>query len=99
VPYHVQISREDLDRLESAPHLSAGKLADVLDDVALVLAGVTDDFREERRVAPGSPFFLFDYHFLDGGHGHRLVFYVNDSHAAVGVLVVAYVEHELGPSV
>jgi hypothetical protein len=98
LPYHVQISREDLERLAAFPHLSEGKLTDVLEDVRDCLLNVTDQGREDRRVAPGSPYFLFDWIFQDEGHGHRLLFYVDDSHAAAGVLVVAFVDHELGPS-
>jgi hypothetical protein len=96
--YHVQISREDLERLESFPYISAGKLADVLDEVQSYLGNVTDRVREDCRVGPGSPYFLFDYVFRDEGHGHQLLFYVDDSHATAGVLVVAFVDHRVGPS-
>jgi len=99
LPYHVQISREDLSRLESLPHVSAGKLVDVLDEVVTYLENVADQVREENRLAPGSPYFLFEYVFVDGGHLHHLRFYVNDSHAAAGVLVVAFVDHTPGPSI
>jgi hypothetical protein len=98
LPYYVQIAREDLDRLESFPHVSAGKLADVLDEVRSHLGDVTDRVRDDCRVRPGSPYFLFDYVFQDEGHRHQLLFYVDDSHAAAGVLVVAFVDHRLAPS-
>jgi hypothetical protein len=90
------ISRQDLAHLEAAPHLSADKLAEVLETVEAYLSNVTDQFREERRLVLGSSYFLFDLTFRDGGYGHRLLFYVNDSHAAAGVLVVEFVDHELG---
>jgi hypothetical protein len=84
LPYHVQIGREDLERLESFPHISAGKLAEVLDEVVACLANVADHVREEGRLGPGSPYFLFEFIFQDEGHLHQLLFYVNDSHAAAG---------------
>jgi hypothetical protein len=97
--YYVQISRDDLARLEALPHLSVTKLADVLEAVTSILADASDQFREERRLGPGSPYFLFDYIFRDEGRFHQLLFYVNDAHAAAGVLVVAYLEHKVGPLV
>jgi hypothetical protein len=98
LPYHLQISREDLERLESFPHISAGKLADVLHDVESYLGNVADQVREDGRLGSGSPYFLFEYLFPDEGHLHHLLFYVNDSHAAAGLLVVAFVDHRLGSS-
>jgi hypothetical protein len=99
LPYHVQVTREDLDRLESFPHISAGKLVEILDDVWFCLANVTDQDRSDRRLGAGSPYFLFDWVFQDESYGHRLLFYVDDSHAAAGVLVVTFVDHQLGPAI
>ena len=93
--YHVQIARQDLEYLESRPHISPAKLAEVLADIWDCLGNVTDEFRETGRLSPGSPHFLFDYIFLDGSHAHQLLFYVNDSHAAAGVLVIAFVDLKL----
>jgi hypothetical protein len=75
-----------------------GKLGDVLEDVQSCLANVADQVREEGRLGPGSPYFLFEYIFQDEGYLHQLLFYVNDAHAAAGVLVVAFVDHRLGSS-
>jgi hypothetical protein len=96
LPYYVQIAREHLEFLDSLPHTSAGKMADVLDDVGSYLASATDHFRNERRLKPGSPIFRFDFIFQDDGHLHQLFFYVNDFYAAAGVLVVVFVDHLLG---
>jgi hypothetical protein len=93
----VQITREDVARFDTFAHTSAAKLADILDEMLAHLANVTDGFREERRLGPGSPYFLFDYIFKDEGRLHQLLFYVDDASAAAGVLVVAHVEHKVGP--
>jgi hypothetical protein len=95
VPYYVQIARKDLEYLEGRPHVSPGKLADILDQVISLLENVEDSFREERRIRSGSPYLLLDFVFQDQGHTHQLLFYVDDSHAAAGVLIVAFVEHNV----
>ena len=95
MPYHVQIHRQQLQHLEGITELSPARLADVLEEVLSYLSTASDQFRDERRVAPGSPYFLVDHHFLDGARAHALLFYVNDAHAAAGVLIIDYVEHRL----
>jgi hypothetical protein len=98
VAYHVQIARAELELLESLAHVSSARLADVLDAVQEYLSDASDEFRAERRLALASPYFLFDYLFQDAGHSHQLLFYVDDSHAPAGILVVAFVDHKVAPS-
>jgi len=98
VPYYIQVPRKELERLEGLPHVSPGRLANVLEEVWSYLSNITDQFREDRRLGPGSSYFLLDFLFEDEGHGHQLLFYVNDSHAAAGVLVVVFVDHKFGRS-
>jgi hypothetical protein len=97
VAYHIQLARKDLDYLAALPHVSPSKLGDILDQVLAVLENVDDRFREQRRFRAGDPCFLFDYVFQDEGHRHQLLFYVDDSHAAAGVLIVAFVDHKFSP--
>jgi hypothetical protein len=55
-----------------------------------VLRHCTDDYREDRRTAPG--LFHFDYLFRDGNTPRTADFWVDDHAAAAGVLTVVYAE-------
>lgn len=96
--YHVYVTDRDQAYLESLPLSEAakGKLDQFIE---YALANVTDSFRTDPDNRPqlGARFFQADFILLDSqgdGRYHKITFMVSDEHAASGVLLIVYVDHQ-----
>lgn len=73
-----------------------------LDDfIDYAIANVDDSFRNNpaSRPFPNVSIFQLDFLILDSWGDeriHKITFYVSDQHAAVGLLVIVFVDHEGG---
>ncbi|HWG47077.1 MAG TPA: hypothetical protein VN688_30210 [Gemmataceae bacterium] len=96
--YSVHISDRERAYLESLP-LSAEAKQNVEDFIVYAIARVDDAFRNDPANRPKSdaPYFQVEFFLLDALDGyryHKLTFVVNDEHAAVSVLSLAFVDHQ-----
>ncbi len=83
------ISRADLLGEEAREKLAEDLISD--------LATAGDSFRAQNfRVRPGSPCFWYDRVFRDRGRFQHFWFAVSDARAAIGVLIVGFVESRSG---
>jgi hypothetical protein len=96
--YLVNISDSDQAYLEglSLSDTAKGRLDDFID---YAIANVDDFFRNDpaNRPSPNSPFFQVDFLILDSwGDGlyHKITFVVSEEHAALGVLLIIFVDHQ-----
>jgi hypothetical protein len=101
LPYFVHITDADRAYLASLP-LSETAKERVEDFIEYAIAQVDDAFRNDpaNRTQPHTGYFKRDLILLDvwgDGKCHRIEFIVNDEHVTVGVLIVAYVDHQRQP--
>ncbi len=96
--YFVHIEGRDQAYLDGLPLSEEAKKR--LDDfIDYAIANVGDSVRNDpaNRPLANGRIFLLDFFILDSwgdGRFHRISFYVNDEHAAVGVLLIVFVDHE-----
>lgn len=96
--YYVHIEDGDhayLDGLSLSDE-AKGRLDDFID---YAIAKVDDSFRNDpaNRPFPNASIFQLDFLILDSwgdSRIHKISFYVSDEHAAVGILLVVFVDHE-----
>lgn len=96
--YFVHVEDRDqayLDRL-SLSEEAKRRLDDFID---YAIVNVDDSFRNDpvNRPFPNASIFQLDFLILDSwgdGRFHKIAFYVNDEHAAVGVLLIVFVDQE-----
>lgn len=96
--YHVHIEDRDQAYLDglSLSDEAKGRLDDFID---YAIANVDDSFRNDpaNRPFPNAPIFQLNFLFLDiwgDRRLHKITFHVSDEHAAVGVLLIVFVDHE-----
>jgi hypothetical protein len=96
--YYIQIEDRDqayLDGLSLSVE-AKGRL-DIF--VNYAIANVADSVRSDpaNRPFPNSPIFQLDFLILDSWGDrrlHKITFHVSDEHAAAGVLLIVFVDHE-----
>jgi hypothetical protein len=98
LPYFVHITDADRTYLAGLPLSATGKER-VDDFIEYAIAQVDDAFRNNpaNRTQLTTRYFHRDLLLLDvwgDGQYHRMDFVVDDEHAAVGVLLVVYVDHQ-----
>jgi hypothetical protein len=99
MPFHLQITAEDrayLDCLPFSPRLLAG-LERFIEES---LKNISDEDRNRSRCGSNSPFFHKQWvavDFFGDRRGHMVDFYINDSAASFGVLVLAFINHQATP--
>jgi hypothetical protein len=96
--YFVHIEDSDQAYLDGLPlsDEAKGRLDDFID---YAIANVDDSFRNDpdNRPYPNSPIFRREFLILDisgDRRYHKITFYVSDEHAAVGILLIEFVDHE-----
>ncbi len=96
--YFVHIEDRDQSYLDGVPLSDEAKRR--LDDfVDYGIANAADSFRNDpaNRPFPNDAIFRLDFLILDrwgDNRLHKLTFFVNDDRAAVGVLLVVFVDYE-----
>jgi hypothetical protein len=98
LPYFVHITDADRAYLAGLPLSDTAKEA-VGDFIDYAIARVDDAFRNDpaNRTQPDARYFHRDLLLRDkwgDGQFHRVDFFVNDQHAANGVLIIVYVDHQ-----
>lgn len=95
--YHIHIEDRDQAYLDglSLSDEAKGRLDDFID---YAIANVADSFRNDPANRPflNSAVFQLDFFILDfwGDRGfHKVTFLVSDERAAVGVLLIVFVDH------
>ena len=96
--YFVHLTDADRAYLDSLP-LSDTAKARVEDFIDYAIANVDDEFRNDpaNRTQPDTRYFFREYFLFDkwgDRRYHRLFFVVNDQHAAAGVLLIVFVDHQ-----
>ncbi len=97
--YHLHITDEDRAYLDGLP-LSPRLLASLERFIEQSIRNVTDEDRARLRWGSSPPCFKTSWlavDFFGDRRAHVLDFYVNDTGAAFGVLVLVFVEHQAGP--
>jgi hypothetical protein len=97
VPFHLYIPDTEqayLDDLSLSPQ-AKDRVKQFIDDF---IANVPDEFRldPENRPSPNTPYFLVRHIILDrdgDGRVHTIDFHIRDDKAAVGVLLIVYIDH------
>jgi hypothetical protein len=96
--YHIHIEDRDQAYLDGLA-LSEEAKKRVDDCIDYAIANVSDSFRNDPANRPFLNFAVFklDFILLDfwgDGRVHKLTFHVSDEHAAAGVLLIVFVDHE-----
>ncbi len=96
--YFVHISDRDQAYLDGLP-LSDTAKERVDDFIDYAIANVNDSFRNDsaNRPYPNDHFFQVEFLLLDSwgdGSYHRITFVISDEHAAAGVLLIVFVDHQ-----
>lgn len=96
--YYIHIEDRDQAYLDglSLSDEAKGRLDDFID---YAIANVADAVRSDPANRPfsNSPIFQLDFLILDSwgdGRLHKIAFHVSDEHAAAGVLLIVFVDHE-----
>ena len=97
MPYFLQITDRDQAYLATLP-LSDTAKESVEDFIHYGIAEVTDAFRSDpaNRTQPDTRYFYRDLVLFDASGDrkyHQIVFFINDEHAASGVLTIAFIDH------
>jgi hypothetical protein len=96
--YFVHIEDRDQAYLDglSLSDEAKGRLDDFIN---YAIANVDDSFRSDpaNRPFPNASMFQIDFLIHDSwgdGRFHKISFYVSDEHAAIGVLLIVFVDHD-----
>jgi hypothetical protein len=92
VGYHIEILDRDAAHLEGLREFSREGIIRIFEGYERDLSRASDQFREERRLSPGSLYFRYDLLLRGLDRTYQVRFFVDDSHAAVGVLRIVYVD-------
>lgn len=102
MPYNLHMPPEVQTYLRNLPDLSREARVILWASLFDMLRHSGDALRADpsRRLAPDSPNFQCSLVLRDphSGRLHRVRVVVNDAAAAYGVLVVEYIEHQVGPA-
>jgi len=99
MPFFIELSDQDEAYLASREELSEHGITKAFARLEAELGDATQQFRDERRLEPGSPYFEYGMFLSDGGRYHHIRCVVDDSHAVHGVLRIVYIEHTLGKEI
>jgi hypothetical protein len=92
MPYHLAWLEDPANYLASLADVPDQAKARLIDHFERELALATDHFRDQHRPDPGKACFYYEPLIVFEGVTYHFRAYVDDSHASMGILRIAYLE-------